>query len=318
MQSEADEGGGQESSERAKWWKQLWKMKVPPKVHIFWWRVINDFLPSKAELKRRHIAKESHCEDCGHVVEDLFHVSVQCSFARKFWKAMKEMTGKKLPWLHPLTWATDLLLGKCCSLMDAAFFVCGAWSLCTTARKEPMECCHCCETCNWNGGGAPLHEFEAGESSWAYSGEVAGTGGRLGEVEYNTDASFNPQTFCGSGGAVLRDGRGEVLAAESILFDQVPDVITAEALVARDGLVLAVARGTTRLILEMDNLTLVNYFKSESGGRSSIAGIWHEVRELSRSFVEFKVRFVKCDANSAAHSCARMSSCTSRVCLWGG
>jgi len=31
----------------------VWKLNVPPKVHVFWWRVLHNSLPSKAELKRR-------------------------------------------------------------------------------------------------------------------------------------------------------------------------------------------------------------------------------------------------------------------------
>lgn len=46
---------------------------------------------------------------------------------------------------------------------------------------------------------------------------------------------------------------------------------------------LAVAEGARQVILELDNLTLVNYLKAETGGRSSIAGLWHEIRELSRA-----------------------------------
>jgi hypothetical protein len=30
-------------------------------------------LPAKAELKRRHVIKESHCETCGNPVEDIYH-----------------------------------------------------------------------------------------------------------------------------------------------------------------------------------------------------------------------------------------------------
>jgi hypothetical protein len=45
------------SSENGRWWGVLRKLKVPPKVRIFWWRVINNFLPSNAELARRHICE---------------------------------------------------------------------------------------------------------------------------------------------------------------------------------------------------------------------------------------------------------------------
>jgi hypothetical protein len=39
--------------------------------------------------------------------------------------------------------------------------------------------------------------------------------------------------------------------------------------------------------------------------RSIIAGIWHDIRELCRSFSSFSVRFVKQEANSLADRCVR-------------
>lgn len=41
-------------------WQTVWKLDVPSKVRVFWWRVL-----SKFELKRRHVAKESFGEYCG-------------------------------------------------------------------------------------------------------------------------------------------------------------------------------------------------------------------------------------------------------------
>jgi hypothetical protein len=31
-------------------WKVLWKLSVPPKVHVFWCRVVNDFLPFAEQI----------------------------------------------------------------------------------------------------------------------------------------------------------------------------------------------------------------------------------------------------------------------------
>lgn len=117
------------SSEDKHWWKVLWKMRIPPKVRIFWWSVLNNFLPSKAELKRRHVAKESHCEACGAPSETLFHIAVECTFALRFWEALERMTGRRLPRLHPASWAKDLMCGKVCSADDSCLFMCGVWSL---------------------------------------------------------------------------------------------------------------------------------------------------------------------------------------------
>jgi hypothetical protein len=46
-------------------WKRIWKLDVPPKVKVFWWRVINEFLPTKKVLHGRHIEPIAICDTCG-------------------------------------------------------------------------------------------------------------------------------------------------------------------------------------------------------------------------------------------------------------
>jgi hypothetical protein len=112
-------------SDYGQWWKVLQKLQIPPKLRIFWWRVINGFLPSKVELQRRHVIQESHCEMCGNPQANLYHVVVECPWARCFWEEVRVVTWRKLPELHPRTWAKDLV----CSQEEAALFMCGGWSL---------------------------------------------------------------------------------------------------------------------------------------------------------------------------------------------
>lgn len=64
-QKEAAAGNETGTSETNHWWKKLWKLKISPKIRIFWWRAMNNFLPAKGELKRRHAAHEDYCESCG-------------------------------------------------------------------------------------------------------------------------------------------------------------------------------------------------------------------------------------------------------------
>jgi hypothetical protein len=90
-------------------WKILWKFEVPPKVRVFWWRVLHGFLPARQVLYRRHIERIANCEICGAQEETIKYVLMDCSVARKFWDSTKELTGVKLPSLHDSTWARDLL-----------------------------------------------------------------------------------------------------------------------------------------------------------------------------------------------------------------
>jgi hypothetical protein len=106
------------------------------------------------------------------------------------------------------------------------------------------------------------------------------------------------------------------VVAYSHWCDHVPDVLAAEALAARDGVLLARSSGCERIVLELDDKELVNLLSSSAGERSSIAGLWHEIFELSKDFTSFIISFVNLDGNEAAHVCVKPSSVINRECVW--
>jgi hypothetical protein len=77
--------GHQPSSSDDRLWKSVWKLSVPPKVKVFWWRVLHEFLPAKQILHRRHIEPLAYCEICGDPEESIRHVPLECSVAKEFW-----------------------------------------------------------------------------------------------------------------------------------------------------------------------------------------------------------------------------------------
>jgi len=57
------------SSSDDRLWRAVWKLPIPPEVRVFWWRVLNEFLPAREVLRRRHIDPLAFCEVCGHSEE---------------------------------------------------------------------------------------------------------------------------------------------------------------------------------------------------------------------------------------------------------
>ena len=49
--------------------------------------------------------------------------------ARAFWEQVKVLTGVKVPALHPLSWARDLVDPGLIAAKDAAIILCGMWSI---------------------------------------------------------------------------------------------------------------------------------------------------------------------------------------------
>lgn len=91
-------------------WNTLWKLKVVPKVRVFWRRVLRGILPDAVTLKHRHIKELARCEVCNAMDENLMHSLIGCSHAKMFWAAARDRFDIHLPRLHPETWAKDILL----------------------------------------------------------------------------------------------------------------------------------------------------------------------------------------------------------------
>lgn len=173
----------------ARHWSAVWRLNIPPKIRVFWWRVMHNSLPSKSELKRRHVEKGSFCEMCGDQDESLYHVFFLCPVAKRFWNEVKKLTGVALPTLHPCTWTTDIFQAEVCSSTVAAWLVCGAWTLWTGRNnrrhgRKVWEPGGDCKVHIHHAGGLGLPE-DAGETSKAeVDGAMAAAGARVGQGEY--------------------------------------------------------------------------------------------------------------------------------------
>jgi ribonuclease HI len=105
-----------------------------------------------------------------------------------------------------------------------------------------------------------------------------------GLFETNTGGAFDARTGIGSRAAVVRDHADQVLIAQAKWLGHVGDALITEALAARDGLELAREMGCERVILEMDNSTLVSALSTPTADRSQLAGLVHDVKELGSVF----------------------------------
>ena len=137
-----------------------------------------------------------------------------------------------------------------------------------------------------------------------------------GWIKVNTDAGFDTTACSSSCGVVIRDQTGLMKAAAARWLDDVPDALTAEAMAAKEGLELAAKNGYDKVILEVDCSGLKTLLDGDDGMRSAIGGLCLGITGLGRSFVDFRVAWVRREANSVAHCCACMVSATERSFFW--
>ena len=64
----------------------LWKLKIPPKPKIFTWRIIEDRLPTKLNLRGRQVEiTDPMCLLCNNSEEDAAHLFFNCSKVLPLW-----------------------------------------------------------------------------------------------------------------------------------------------------------------------------------------------------------------------------------------
>ena len=66
-------------------WQSIWGLRVPNKVKNFLWRACREAIPTKANLKRRHITENDRCERCRNAEETALHVLWTCSKLDLVW-----------------------------------------------------------------------------------------------------------------------------------------------------------------------------------------------------------------------------------------
>lgn len=70
----------------SKTWKLLWSLTLPPKVRIFWWRVLHNIIPTEANLKSHHVPIQESCKLCHFHADTTCHVLFWCDESKKRWK----------------------------------------------------------------------------------------------------------------------------------------------------------------------------------------------------------------------------------------
>ena len=67
-------------------WNLIWKLKMPPKVKNFVWRMCRGCFPTCARLSSRGVACPIDCVVCDSNYEDIIHVLVECPKVVQAWR----------------------------------------------------------------------------------------------------------------------------------------------------------------------------------------------------------------------------------------
>lgn len=118
---------------------KLWKSKLPNKLKVFFWLVVQDKLQTGVNLKKREWKGDGKCCLCG-VEESGNHIFFNCHIARVIWFCVKEALGwERCPSNLNDFFDNWLVLGSKNYHVKLFMFVIVLWGLWTVRNKMCIE-----------------------------------------------------------------------------------------------------------------------------------------------------------------------------------
>jgi ribonuclease HI len=305
-------------------WASIWKISAPPKTKHLLWRMCMDCLPTRDRLQSRCVSCPLSCPLCDHDIEDDWHVVFACEFSTQG----RQTTGLEnilAPWIHSGRNLKEVILGIC-SHVDSAtagLFATLVWVLWSNrnncvwnnTKEQGRDLGYKAKFLwdEWNNAqqlhNSPVHHIQqATNVRWQKPEE--------GWLKCNTDAGFNSAFNTTSGGWCLRDHHGRFMLAGSSWFEGSCSVIEGEAIALLDALRQLEQKGFSHVIVETDSKSLVNAIQHLHDGVSEFSFIVRNINNVLLANPNFLVRFVKRQANLAAHTLARVACSWPRRCTF--
>jgi hypothetical protein len=137
-----------------------------------------------------------------------------------------------------------------------------------------------------------------------------------GVYKLNVDAAFDIDSGRGGSGAIIRDARGNFMAAACDFTDHAVDAASMEASALLAGLKLAEQFGAQSLVVESDCLEVVQAVAAPSEFRGVSAVVYDDCRHLLLMLGMATLQHCPREANGAAHELARYGSTQGCRVFW--
>ena len=132
----------------------------------------------------------------------------------------------------------------------------------------------------------------------------------------NTNGGTNKARQCPGIRVVIRDYRGQLMAALSSMIPNLFEVEVVEALALRREIILADEIGIRRIILESDAEKVVRAFKSDHEDLSDLSLIIDDCKAFAINFLSFDCCFVRRSSNQCAHVFAKHGTLIDSEEVW--
>lgn len=296
-------------------WDNIWRANIPLKVRNFVWRLGRDVLPHRVNLQKCGINTSCLCALCGVNPENNWHLFIDCPVTIKVWKdanlwnlinARAELSDDFTTFLFstldvvPVTVRNKLLmvLWSIWNHRNDAWLNDAVKATTRVTRQASNVLCDWLATNELRlqqGLNVRPDRCDLWHSPPA------------GFFKCNIDAAIFGDTHQSGFGAVFRDDHGASVAARSTITCGTPLVKECEAMALANAIKWVLDLGLQRVIFESDAKLVVDAFTSTIDDLSEFGASISRCCSLLNQGDSFSVRFIRRQANGAAHVLARMA-----------
>lgn len=316
LKSEAEVSRAVEAqTEDRNFWRRIWDLGVHNKIKNFVWRACREAIPTKENLKRRHITENGRCERCLLEEETTLHALWSCSKIRSAW-ASSEWFGCQN--VSPLNFK-ELLSWILKNHGNPELFVMVTWGLWHQRNQVRLNKACCPSDMIESQAKKKLEEFTATIPAKPAAIPRQTAKWRPPDArsfKINFDGAIFRQENRSGIGVAIRDHTGAVIAslAQSIAPAFLP--IEIEAIAAARALEFGEEIGITEAVLEGDSEWIINSLKGGGNSVASVEPLLHDAKVFSSCYEKLLYSHCRRDGNRLAHSLARYSRNVSNYVVW--
>ncbi|KAK8649473.1 hypothetical protein V6N13_130202 [Hibiscus sabdariffa] len=300
-----------------KFYKYVWALKLPSKIRIHFWCVINNFIPTFSNLVTQKILAQSQCLLCQSDCETVSHLVKGCSFVQKVLSELRIFT---CPW-QPEQSFVSWLFSAFDSLNSTArrTFVVALWAIWGSRNKiiheglvqSVREVVNFCRI-----------YIKETDASFSFSTTTTRTNSGhwnpppVDRVKVNFDTCFDPTRLRSISGIIFRNSQGHLLAASTIPNPYVMNPEMAEAIACDQAFILSKELGFKRIEVESDALLVISKVVNPVNGRSELGAVYSNILVKRRDFEFLCFSHVYRNRDNAAHVLASVGKHNPQFRVW--
>ncbi|MBA0731459.1 hypothetical protein Golax_022779 [Gossypium laxum] len=263
-------------------YQALWSLNIPEKIKIHSWRLVNNLVPHFGNLARKTLCVEVICSLCKADLEDSDHLMLSCGTLQCVWASLQV----KIPSFEALLCYKNHFVRtfSAADEQQKRIIVISIWGLWFQYEQDLSQ--------NQENLRHSLRSMV--KDLWRPRD--------YGVIKINFDATFQKEERLATTAILARDSTGEIVGAETYLFEDVVDAFVAEARACERALIFARMMGFLRLIVEGDSLTVIKSIKKKGEDKLVLRPITHHICKMGLHFDEVSYLFMPRTVNGAAHT----------------